>query len=90
MVLKDEEGQAVTEYILLMAGIVSIYLIVTAAFVRIGIAKKFMAFVTQGYAATYQYGHPKAKGYKNGGPEFHPRANGGQNNFRLFFNPEQK
>jgi hypothetical protein len=89
--VKEEEGQAVTEYILMMASIVSLYLLLTAGLVRIGLAKKLMRPLTEQFAATYQYGHPKAKGYDNGGPEFHPRAvsSSGQNNFRIFFNPRQ-
>jgi hypothetical protein len=86
-IVKNENGQAVTEYILMMAMIVSIYLLFTAGLVRIGLAKKLMQPMTDTFTATYQFGHPKAKGYDNGGPEYHPRALGGQNNFRIFFNP---
>lgn len=87
--VKDEEGQAVTEYVLMLASIVSLYLLLTAGLVRIGLAKKLMMPLTTQFAAIYQFGHPKAKGYDNGGPEFHPRVSspGGQNNFRLFLNP---
>jgi hypothetical protein len=40
------------------------------------------------YAAAYQFGHTQAKGFDDGGPKFHPRADGGENNFRLFLNPD--
>lgn len=83
----DQSGQAVTEYILLMAAIVAIYMGVVKGLARIGITKKLMLPMTQTYAAIYQLGHPKAIGFKNGGPQFHPRAapSSGEGNFRLFF-----
>jgi len=84
----DEQGQAVLEYILLIAIIVGFYMAVTVGMSKIGLAKKLMLPITGAFAATYQYGHPKAKGYDNGGPTYHPRAEGGENNFRIFFNPD--
>src|SRR4051794_33120519 len=82
-----EQGQAVTEYILLIAIIVSFYMMVTAGLSKMDLANKLMLSITGPFAAAYRYGHPKAKGYDNGGPSYHPRAEGGENNFRLFFNP---
>jgi uncharacterized protein (UPF0333 family) len=90
VVVKNEEGQAVTEYILLMAVILMIYLMVTTTMAKIGLAKKLTTPLTTSFAAIYQYGHPLAKGYQNGGPMYHPRVEGGDNNFRIFFNPETK
>jgi Flp pilus assembly pilin Flp len=84
--IRNEEGQAVTEYVLMLAAIVSLYLLMTAGLVRIGLAKRLMTPLTTQFAAVYRYGHPKAKGFDDGGPEYHPRAmsSSGQNNFRLF------
>ena len=88
--VRNEEGQAVTEYILMMALIVSIYLGVSTGLAKMGVAKKLMKTLTGPFAATYQFGHSQAKGYDNGGPINHPRAVGGQDNFKIFFTHKSK
>jgi hypothetical protein len=85
--VRNERGQAVVEYILLVAIIVTFFVGVRRAFERFRIGEALMRPITQEFAAAYQFGHPKAKGFDNGGPEYHPRAIGGNNNFRIFFNP---
>jgi hypothetical protein len=87
--VRNEEGQAFTEYILLIAIIVGFYLSITAGMARIGLAQKLMAPITGAFAATYRYGSPTAKGYGDpGGPINHPRIEQGSNNFRIFYNPD--
>ncbi len=85
-----EEGQAIMEYIVVVSAIVGIYLIAAEALIRFGLAKKLVAPLTTTFAAAYRYGNVQAKGYEDGGPSYHPRADtdGSNNNFRLFFNPD--
>jgi hypothetical protein len=83
----QEEGQATTEYILLISVIVGSYLLVAAGLQKLGLQQKISAVLTGGFSAAYQFGHTKAKGFNNGGPVYHPRIESGDNNFRLFFNP---
>jgi hypothetical protein len=71
---------------LLIAAIVSLFGIVRVGLVRFRLTEKLMKPLTEEFARTYQHGHPKTKGYDDGGPSLHPRAVGG-NNFRLFANP---
>jgi hypothetical protein len=90
VVLKNNQGQAITEYILMVAIVVGSYLIIANGIAKMGLAQKIMANLLGPFAAAYRYGHPLAKGYDDGGPVNHPRAVGGENNFRLFFNPRFK
>jgi hypothetical protein len=48
--------------------------------------EKLMLPVSGEFARIYQYGHPKAKGFEDGSPEWHPRWVGaqGDTNFRIF------
>ena len=85
--VQNEDGQAITEYMLLLATIVMFYVMLAAMLTKTGLAKKLAQTVTGPFAATYKYGLPTAKGFDEGGPELHPRATGG-NNFRIFFNPK--
>ena len=89
---KAEQGQAVTEYLLLISAIVSFYMIIIGFMNQTGIGKKLAESVTGPFAAAYQYGHPKAKGpIDPGGPLYHPFVdNGGETNFRIFLNPRTK
>lgn len=76
-----------TEYILLIAIIATGIMIVMQGLTRIGISQKLMRPLTQEFAATYRYGHPKARGFEEGSPQYHPRITRGNNNFRIFINP---
>lgn len=82
---QDDTGQAITEYLLLLALVASLFLMVTRALDSLGLAEKLVRPVKENYARAYQYGNPKTKGFEDGGPEMHPRAVGG-NNFRMFIN----
>lgn len=87
-IVEGEQGQAVVEYILMIAFIVMIYVMVANMMSRSGLDRRLYAALTGPFAATYQYGYSKVKGFDQGGPEFHPRAVGG-NNFRIFTNPKK-
>jgi Flp pilus assembly pilin Flp len=82
----NQSGQAVTEYIMLLAIIVVVFLSVLQGIERLGLMTRLMRPLQGDFARTYQYGHPQAKGFDDGGPEKHPRARGGDN-FRLFMSP---
>jgi len=86
---KDQEGQAVLEYILLLSIIVSIYATVTTWVNSYGLAQKMISPVSKDFAATYQFGDPKAAGFDSPGgtPKRHPRIEDCEECFRLFINP---
>ncbi len=87
---QDESGQAVVEYILLLALVVSTFSLINAGFKRFDVGGKLLRPVKGSFAATYQYGHPEAKGGDSF--EFHPRKppGSGKENFRLFINPAER
>jgi hypothetical protein len=83
-VLTDSQsGQAITEYILLLAIVATSFILLSLGIGRMGVAQKLTQALVGPFAATYRYGHPKAKGFDDGGPSMHPMASGG-NNFRIF------
>ena len=82
-----QSGQAVLEYILLLSFIVTGYVIVARFFTQSGITQKLTSPITVTFAKTYQFGDPRAKSFEDGAPDFHPRAIGGQDSFRIFINP---
>ncbi len=83
-----QEGQAAIEYILLISSIIGFYVLISQVLTQSGFDKKLTTMLTGPFAAAYKYGHPKAKGYDEGSPDYHPRVDdGGNNNFRLFLNP---
>lgn len=84
--MKSEAGQATLEYILLIAVIVMAFLLVANGISKMGIASQLSKPLQQDYARSYQYGHPKAKGFEDGGPEYHPRAVV-DGKTRIFINP---
>jgi Flp pilus assembly pilin Flp len=86
--LREEKGQAVVEYIVMVAVVVGIYLSVLTVLKNRKLGNMLTKLVLGPYAAAYQFGHTQAKGFDDGGPKFHPRADGGENNFRLFLNPD--
>jgi hypothetical protein len=90
MACRDNAGQAVIEYILMLSAIVAIYASVLSFFGRFGLEKRLVAPITQDFAKTYQFGDPKAAGFDDGDPKRHPRIQGCEDCFRLFINPEVK
>ncbi|MEK6705154.1 MAG: hypothetical protein AABZ06_05150 [Bdellovibrionota bacterium] len=89
MVVKHEDGQAILEYILLLMTVVGAYLIVVNSLGKFKLSEKMMAPLNGDFKRAYQYGHPQALGYDDGGPENHPFAppSSGKNNGRLFISP---
>lgn len=83
---RNQSGQAVIEYILLLAIVVGFYFIIWEGIRGLRLERKLMKPLSEDFAAAYRYGHPKAKGFDDGGPYYHPRAIGGQRNFRIFLN----
>jgi hypothetical protein len=85
----SEEGQAVVEYVLLLLTVTLSYSLVVAGLTKFGLASKLTGAITGNFAAAYRYGRVDAKGYTDGGPLNHPRAEDpGGGNFRIFFNTE--
>ncbi len=84
--IRDESGQAATEYILILTIIVSFYMGLMTVIDKAQLGERLMGPIVGSYAMTYKYGNPKAKGYDEGTPENHPRAviDG---KVRLFINP---
>jgi hypothetical protein len=84
MDLKNEEGQTLVEYILLLSILVMAFGILVSALGKLGMEDSFLKPLTTKFAHAYQYGHPDAKGYDDGGPYKHPIADDGQDSFRIF------
>ncbi len=82
---RNQEGQAITEYILLLAVVTSVAAIILGSFKKLGLADTLASPIKNNFARSYQYGHPEALGYEDGGPKFHPRAVEGGTNFRIFY-----
>ncbi len=87
----DEKGQAAVEYVLLLFIIVMAFIGVAAFLSDSRLSSRIMKPIKEDYARAYRYGHVKAKGYEDGGPEYHPRIvdDGGENNFRIFITLEE-
>lgn len=86
--LGAEAGQGTLEYILILAIIAGGFSLMMSGITNMDLASKLASPINTSFAATYRYGHPKAKGWDDGGPENHPRATDkGNNNFRIFINP---
>lgn len=84
---RDESGQAVIEYILLLATVVSVYFAVAAWVNQYGLAQKMISPISTDFAATYQFGDPKGAGFDSDTPKRHPRIEDCEGCFRLFINP---
>jgi hypothetical protein len=83
---RDESGQAVTEYILMVAVVLGFYMIVANFLGNYGLGAKLSKPITTSFARTYQYGKSDVKGFEDGGPYHHPRILKPEN-FRIFINP---
>lgn len=84
--LRNEEGQAVTEYMLLLFTIIAAYLLLLAFINKYSLASKLSQPLQQNFARAYQYGAVNAYGFDDGSPKNHPRVNS-SGNFRIFINP---
>jgi len=82
----NEEGQAITEYVLMIAIVVTFYLTTVGFLNQFGFAQQLASPIQNSFARAYQYGKPDVYGFENGGPKDHPRITSPGNN-RLFINP---
>jgi hypothetical protein len=88
---QENLGQAITEYLLLISFVVGFYLIISLGLKKLDLEFKLTLPIKAAFASAYRYGHTQAKGYDDGGPINHPRAEVvGENNFRIFYNPDIK
>ncbi len=90
---RGEDGQAFLEYVLMLAVVVSCYLILANGLLKLKLGDRIAKPITQDFAYTYRYGNPKTRGYDDGGPLNHVRAirdGADTQNFRLFINQVPK
>ena len=84
----NNQGQAVVEYILLLAIVVFCYSLVLNAISGSKAFDNLKKPLEKDYAYTYRYGHPLARGQSDGGPKYIPTyADPDGQNFRIFINP---
>jgi len=82
--LDHERGQATTEYILLLAVVLSFYLLIARGIGQIGVAQKLMSPITVEFASAYQYGKIPNRRDPAKGDQLRPLN---ENGFRVFLNP---
>jgi hypothetical protein len=82
---KNQSGQAITEYVLLLSIIVVLYTILIKGVSELNVVNKLKKPLETQFKYTYQYGHPDARGPSEGGPTFIPEKL--DDNFRIFINP---
>jgi hypothetical protein len=81
---RGEEGQAITEYLLIISVILTAGLLVMRGMSDANVMGILMKPLQETFASAYQHGHPKAKGLDGGQtPELHPRLDD-SGNFRIF------
>ncbi|MEO5969470.1 MAG: hypothetical protein ABIQ95_06050 [Bdellovibrionia bacterium] len=85
LVVREEGGQATTEYVLLMAVVLSFYLMIAKGIGRIGVAQKLMSPITVQFASAYQYGKIPSRADSASGDLLRPLSN---SKFRVFLNPK--
>ncbi len=90
----NDRGQAVLEYTILLAIVVSTYVLFSKWLQSTDLADRLAKPLTNQYKYTYQYGHPQARG-SQGGPKYIPQyvapsGGGDEQNFRIFINPPIK
>lgn len=84
-----ESGQAITEYILLLAFVVSLWMAIIGRLGGLDLENKLTKPIKDDFRRAYQWGHPKAVGPgEQDGPKMHPRMTSSEN-FRIFINPRR-
>ena len=84
-----DSGQALTEYVILLAILVSLFSSMMALLSKsTGFANLKKTFTEQ-YVRAYRYGHPEARGQDDGGPKLIPQYHTDEN-FRIFINPSKQ
>ena len=92
MVVKDQQGQAIVEYILLLSALVGMFLIAARGLCGMSIGTRLSKPLTKSFAKAYQYGDVTTSGPdEDGGANNHAQAQNPQGaNFRIFLNPHNK
>jgi hypothetical protein len=86
-------GQAVVEYILLIAVLVLVFSSAMKRLEDSNVMVNLQKPFTSQFKYTYRYGHPEARGQDDGGPVNIPQYSSGEendHNFRIFINPSKK
>jgi len=83
--VNQRSGQAITEYVLLLAIIVSLYTMLLKGLSSMNVVNNLKKPLETQFKYTYQYGHPEARGPSDGGPKYIPQKS--DDNFRIFINP---
>ena len=83
--VNQRSGQAITEYVLLLAIIVSLYTMLVKGLSSMNVVNNLKKPLETQFKYTYQYGHPEARGPSDGGPKYIPQKSDA--NFRIFINP---
>jgi hypothetical protein len=87
--IKRKSGQAITEYILLLGILVSLYSLFLRLLSDTKIADRIKSRLEKDYQYTYRYGHPEARGPDDGGVKNIPQHDP-IDDFRIFINPPIK
>jgi uncharacterized protein (UPF0333 family) len=83
LILKNESGQAITEYILLLLTVVGAFVTISQFIANSGLTQNLTTSMTKNFTHAYQYGNAQTLGFEDGGPKDHPRLGTG----RMFINP---
>ena len=84
---RARSGQAIVEYVLLMAIVVGMYSLLLKGLSNSNAISAMKKPFTQDFAYTYRYGNAKARGQDDGGPTNIPQYHDLDKNFRIFINP---
>ncbi len=82
----NQKGQAVTEYILLLALVVGLFMHISKLLSQRDWFATLAKPITVDFKYAYQYGHPTARGIEDGGQKF-IALSPEEGNFRIFINP---
>jgi hypothetical protein len=80
------EGQATTEYILLLSIVLLIFITIAQGITNGQLMGKLLSPINNDFRKAYQNGHPKASAPDDpGGSVKHPRDTQGNGGFRIFY-----
>jgi hypothetical protein len=84
-----ESGQALTEYIFLLATIVSAFLLILNLSRTLGVGSILQKSYAEPFQALYRTGDAKGRSFEDAkGPNRHARYQACSGCFRIFFNPD--
>lgn len=87
--IKRKSGQAITEYILLLGILVSLYTMILRMLSDTKMVDRIKSRLEKDFQYTYRYGHPEARGPDDGGAKNIPQHRT-DDDFRIFINPPIK